>query len=165
MAHLERVAGGVRLLLEGAEVDVVASLAESLALRIDDRAADGVPDAVLERLAPTVSRGDKDVDEELRSMFRDDLLVARADRLRGLARDLRGAATEGSGIDRVLDREDAMRIVETLNDLRISIAASIGYDEQLRDRLDPGDRRGDAIQLLDALAWLQGGLIEFIESD
>jgi len=165
MAGLERVADGVRLRLDPGEVDVVASLAEGLAVRIDDRASDGETDAVLDRLAPTVSRGAPDVDAELRGMLRDDLLVSRADRLRALAHDLREGASGGRGVDRVLDREAAMRIVETLNDLRISIAATIGYEEGLRDRLGPDDRRTDAVRLLDALAWLQGGLIEFIEAE
>jgi hypothetical protein len=165
MAALERVEDGLRLRLGPGEVEVVTSLCDGLAVRIEDREGADLDDVVLGRLAPTVSRSDPEVDRELRAMLREDLLGTRADRLRQLAGDLRTWSARDDGIDRVLDREAAMRLVEVLNDLRLALAATIAYDETLRETLDPDDRRVDAVRLLDALAWLQGGLIEFIETD
>jgi hypothetical protein len=165
MAGLERVDGGMRLRLDADEVDVVASLAEGLAARLAHAQTDpSEDDEVLDRLAPVVSRGDRDVDAELRAMLRADLVGSRVARLHDLAGTLRGDGG-GSGVERVLDRDEAMRIVEALNDLRIALAATIGYEALDRDALGPDDRRADAVRLLDALAWLQGGLIDFVDTD
>jgi len=165
MAGLERVAGGIRLRLDADEVDVVASLAEGLAARLvhTSGSAPG-DDEVLARLAPAVSRGDAEVDAELRAMLRDDLVSSRVARLHDLASTLRGGDA-AQGVDRVLDRDAAMRMVEALNDLRIALAATIGYGSLDRDELTSDDRRADAVRLMDALAWLQGGLIDFVDVD
>jgi hypothetical protein len=166
MALLERAEGGMRLRLDPAEVEVLASLAEGLALRLEDEEVGGPDDEVLRRLAPEVSRGDAEVDAELRGMLRGELLSARAVRLRDLASTLRpDSVVSDAPFDRILDREVSMRIVEAVNDLRIALAATIGYETLQRDALSADDQRGDAVQLLDALAWLQGGLIDFIDGD
>jgi len=165
MAGLERVEGGLRLRLDADEVDVVASLAEGLAARLAHARTDpSEDDEILERIAPTVSRSDREVDTELRAMLRDDLLGSRVERLHELAGTLRGDGGP-SGVDRVLGRDAAMRMVEALNDLRIALAATIGYEALDRAALGPDDRRADAVRLLDALAWLQGGLIDFVDGD
>jgi hypothetical protein len=57
----------------------------------------------------------------------------------------------------------AMRVVEALNDLRLALAATIGLDAVDRADLEEDPARADTLRLLDALAWLQGGLIEFVE--
>ena len=164
MAGLERVAAGMRLRLDADEVDVVASLAEGLAARLADTVESGVTDDdVLDRLAPRVSRGDAEVDAEVRAMLRDDLVSARVSRLQDLSSTLRSGGAQG--VDRVLDRDESMRMVESLNDLRLALAATIGYDAIAREDLAPDDRRADAVRLMDALAWLQGGLIDFVDSD
>ena len=165
MAGMDRTPEGLRLRLAAGEVDVVASLAEGLARRA--RAGTAPGDTVLDRLAPQVSRGDVDADRELRPLVRDDLLTLRAARLEDLAALLRDGADGGAdgtdGFASVLDRDGAMRVVEALNDLRLALATTIGYDGARREDLDDGDHRADAVRLMDALAWLQGGLIEFID--
>lgn len=165
MAGLERVADGVRLRLEATEVEVVTSLAEGLARRAGGH--DGAQsDPILDRLAPVASRGDTTADAELRPMLRDELLGLRVTRLQGLV-ELLGAREPGRetpGFDRVLDRPTAMRIVEALNDLRLALAATVGFDGSARGELRDDDHRADAVRLMDALAWLQGGLIEYVES-
>lgn len=175
MAGLIPDPAGLRLRLEAEEVDVLGSLVAGLAERVDRAAndpADGTaaggtdaPDPILARLTPAGSRGDADVDTELRAMLRHELLDTRAQRLARLADDLREWAGDGGAVDRVLDRDEAMRIVEALNDVRLALASTIGYDEHVRDDLAPDGARADAVALMDALAWLQGGLIEFIEGD
>lgn len=175
MARLIPDPTGVRLRLEAQEVDVLVSLVAGLADRVERAAADPASgqqpggaagsDPVIARLTPAVSRGDAEVDAELRAMLRHELLDTRARRLVGLADDLRDWADAGGAIDRVLERDGAMRIVEALNDVRLALASTMGYDEELRDALDPDDDRSDAVALMDALTWLQGGLIEFIEGD
>lgn len=166
MAGLERVRDGIRLRLDASEVDVVASLAEGLARHAEGADA-GQQDAVLDRLAPVASRGDAGADAELRPMLRDELLGIRVVRLDDLAELLRAEepSRDVDGFDRVLDRGTAMQVVEALNDLRLALAATIGFDGTLRDELPDDDHRADAVRLMDALAWLQGGLIEYVETD
>lgn len=164
MAGLDRTPEGLRLRLAAEEVEVLVSLAAGLA----ERARTGAPsgDTVLDRLAPQVSRGDVEADRELRPLLRDDLLALRSSRLDDLVGLLRGSGRgRGGDLERLLERDEAMRIVEALNDLRLALAATIGYEDALRDGLDSEDHRSDAVRLMDALAWLQGGLIEFIEGD
>lgn len=161
MAGLERVADGMRLRLDASEVAVVASLADGLVARLADPSS--LADDILERLAPPVSRGDAAVDEDLRGMLRDDLLGARAGRLDDLATFLRSG--DADGFDRVLDRDAAMRTLEALNDLRVALAATVGYEVVAERDVDPEDPRVDALRLLDALAWLQGGLIDYVDED
>lgn len=163
MARLERTDDGVTLRLAEEEVDVLASLAEGLAVRLADPRPDGdAGDELLARLAPTASRGDAELDAELRGLLREDLMTSRVARLQDLATGLRGGVESGAYV-RTLDRDEAMRVVEALNDLRIALAATIGFDEIARGDLPDEDPRQDAMRLMDALAWLQGGLIEYVD--
>ncbi len=166
MARLHRDGDAMLLTLDADEVEVLASLAAGLATRVEDAARGGSVDAVIERLTPRVTRGDDELDAELRAMLRDDLLSTRAQRLQAFAEELRAqqAGTVGD-VGRRLDRDAAMRIIEALNDVRLALATTIGLDDTLRDELQADDPRLDAIGLMDALAWLQGGLIEFVDGD
>jgi hypothetical protein len=170
MASLEPGAAGINLRLAAEEVDVVASLAEGLAHRLEAVSAGEAPgsDEVIMRLVPRASYGDPEVDAELRAMLQADLLSSRSLRLLDLAQLLRDRTGSTGALDTVLDRDAAMRVVEALNDLRIGLAATIGYErvaaeaERMHD--DDGEHeRPDALRLLDALGWLQGGLIEFVD--
>jgi hypothetical protein len=166
MAGLRPDGAALRLLLESQEVEVLASLAEGLVERVSAAQAGATQDPVIDRFAPHVSRGDRELDAELRAMLRGELLSDRETRLAAFAVDIRSWSDDASGtLDRRLDRDDAMRIVEVLNDIRLALAATIGFDEDLRQALEDDDPRHDAIVLMDALAWLQGGLIEFIDGD
>jgi len=166
MARLEPVDARIRLRLDPEEVGVVASLAETLAARLADPDPEHDDDPVLQRFTPEVSRSDPDLDAELRGMLREDLLGGRVERLRDLAVLLRSDGPTGAdAFDRLLDSDAAMRIVEALNDLRIALAATIGYEHLRRDDLGADDRQADAVRLMDALAWLQGGLIDFVAGE
>jgi hypothetical protein len=166
MASLRPDAGGVRLVLDAQEVDVLASLAHGLAVRVADAQGTATDDPVIARFAPTVSRGDHDLDAELRAMLRGDLLSRREERLLAFADELRAwQGAESADLDHRLDRDAAMRAVEALNDLRLALATTIGFDEDLRRTLEDEDPRAEAVRLMDALAWLQGGLIESIDLD
>lgn len=161
MGRLEPVADGVRILLAPDEVDIVASLAEGLAARIAEPAHATGEDPVLDRFAPEVSRSDPELDREVREMLRGDLLGTRVARLRDLAATLRGSGPDGC--DEVFDREGAMRMVEGINDVRLALAATIGYEGPGPEVPADEGRRADTIHLMDALAWLQGGLIDFVD--
>lgn len=176
MARLTPDAAGLRLHLDADEVDVLVSLVEGLASHIASASVDPHSDAsdpVVSRLAPTVSRGDTEVDVELRAMLREDLLTSRTQRLSALAGDLRAwrgsdadRAGEQGGVDRTLDRDEAMRIVEALNDVRLAIATTVGHiDGEAMAEHDDGEGAADAARLIDALTWLQGGLIDFVDGD
>lgn len=167
MAGLERVAGGMRLMLEATEVAVLVTLAEDLARRAG-QTPPGDSDPVLDRLAPTTSKGDAAADAELRPLLREELLDLRVRRLADLVAllDDEEHGRDGHGLDKVLDHAVALRSVEALNDLRLALAASIGYEEPNRSaRVDDDAQRADTVRLMDALAWLQGGLIDFVASD
>jgi hypothetical protein len=166
MARLQPDGSILHLVLDEQEVEVLASLAEGLADRIASGLSGAGPDAVIDRLTPTVSRGDADLDAELRGMLRGELLETREARLSAFARDLRASQHEATrDVDRRLDRAAAMQVVEVLNDLRLALAATIGFDEEFRQDLAETDPRNDAVRLMDALAWLQGGLIDFVDGD
>ena len=165
MAGLERVAGGMRLRLEATEVAVLVALAEGLARRAGQTPT-GDSDPVLDRLAPATSRGDATVDAELRPLLREELLDLRVRRLSDFVALLRDEERGcDADLETVLDRADAMRSVEALNDLRLALATSIGYDGPDRSPSVDDAQRADTVRLLDALAWLQGGLIDFVDSD
>jgi hypothetical protein len=166
MARLEPVPDGLRLLLEADEVAVLTQLASGLATRLRGHLA-GIPsDPVIDRLAPEVSRGDAVVDRELRAMLRPELLDTRAERLDGFVSLLHAWVDLTGALDRPLERDEAMQVVEALNDLRLALWASMAEERELREAADtaqPSDAAAEAAQLIDALAWLQGGLIEFID--
>jgi hypothetical protein len=166
MARLHRETDAIHLILEADEVDVLTTLATGLARRVTEALHGSDDDVIIDRFAPTVSRGSADLDAELRSMLRGDLLSTRAERLAAFADELRASQERGSGVvDRSLDRDAALRVVESLNDLRLALATTIGYDDGSREVVGPDDARWDAVGLMDALAWLQGGLIEFVDGD
>ncbi len=164
MAHLRPQGETLLLSLAAQEVEVLLSLAQGLALRLTQGLGENTGDPVIERLAPTVSRGDAELDAELRGMLRPELLTDRQFRLEAFAEDLRSWRHGVSGaVDRQLDRASAMSAIEVLNDIRLALATTIGHDAEPRESLAEGDPRQDAVQLLDALAWLQGGLIDFVD--
>jgi hypothetical protein len=165
MARLEPTPDGLRLHLDTEEVSVLVSLTGGLADRLRDADTDLTSDPVIDRLAPEVSRGDADVDRELRAMLRPELLATRSDRLDDLVAALgRWSAVDGT-VQEVLTRPDAMKLIEALNDVRLALAVTIGYDQPSDETAGPSDRSTDAKHLMDALAWLQGGLIEFVEGE
>lgn len=162
MAQLERLEDGVRLRLARDEVGVVVSLVEGVRNRLEGPLAAADGDGFARFRTPVVSN-EVAVDDELREMLHDELRAKRTNRLTDLSVLLQRGGEDG--FDSVLDRETSMRVVEALNDLRLALAASVGYDDELRDSLDDDDHRTGAVALMDALAWLQGGLIDFVESD
>lgn len=165
MARFERVAHGIGLHLARAEADVLGSLAAGLAERAAADTDPSADDPVMRRFAPEVSRGDADVDAEVRGMLRPDLLTLRAERLRDLAGLVRPETDDAEDVVLMLDRAEAMRVVEALNDLRLALAVTVGLDAVERDEVGEDDERSDALRLIDALAWVQGGLIDFVERD
>jgi len=165
MARLERAADGMHLRLESPEVDVLGSLSTGLAARLEDGPSTSEDAGLFRLLAPDLSRGDAAIDAELRAMLHPDLLSARAARLRDLDAQLTTWRSDAGDLHAVLDRDAAMRLVEALNDLRLALAATVGLDTIERDDIAEDDERSDALRLMDALAWLQGGLIEFVDHD
>lgn len=160
MARFERRDDGLGLHLDAAEVQVLASLARGLRERVGTaRSRPDVVDDALAPLLPPASRGDETVDAELRGMLRDELLAGREDRLGAFIGLLEADEAASDGLDVTFDPDVAMRTVEALNDLRLALAAAA---PQLRAAAD-GEADADTARLLDALAWLQGGLIEFID--
>jgi hypothetical protein len=187
VTHLERHEDGVAIVLGTDEVAVLVTLARSLAARISHAEHASADDAVLERLSPAVSHGDDDVDREIRALLRPDLLGGREQRLHRLC-DLLIAATPlpdashdsshhtcgdpsragshaaGDDVSVTLTPEQVMFVVQAFNDIRIALGASIGIDDLERDAITAEDPRQPTLALIDALGWLQGGLIETLEA-
>jgi hypothetical protein len=162
MAELRPVTDGMLLVLDREEVSMLTTLARSLVLRLS---ADGVAasdDPIVDRLAPATSRGDVGADRELRAMLVDDLLDQRRVRLGTFVADLERWSDE-TGLQHVLDTVAAGRLVETLNDLRLAIGASIGIVTLDREQLEADDPRTTTLHLMDHLGWMQGRLIDFID--
>jgi len=155
--------GRLHVLLEPGEIDVLTALASGLAARL--RGATAEDDGLLRRLTPRSSHADEEVDRELRAMLSADLHADRAQRLDDLVVLLRSGHADGAGphVRIVLGRPEAERVVQSLNDLRIGLAATVGLDRTPREDLAPDDPRQETMRLVDALAWLQGGLIEFVD--
>jgi hypothetical protein len=162
MAELRSVSDGLLLVLDGEEVALLTTLAESLLTRVSADAWDAA-DPILARLAPSASRGDAEVADELRGMLVEGLMDTRRARLEALRADLR---TWGgtAGVERTLDRGEAERLVEVLNDLRLALGASIGVEALERETLAEDDARSATLALMDHLGWMQGRLIDFVET-
>jgi hypothetical protein len=161
MAELRGSDSGLLLVLDGQEVALLVTLAATLLTRVSSRSK-VEDDPILSRLAPPASRGDEDAARELRSMLVDELMETRRSRLAALQADLTSWSGP-SGIERMLDRAEAERLVEVLNDLRLALGASIGVETLSREEIDDEDPRSATLGLMDHLGWMQGRLIEFVE--
>lgn len=162
MAELKEVSDGMLLVLDTEEVRMLSSLAGSLIMRLSADGAAASDDPIVDRLAPTTSRGDVEADRELRAMLVDDLLDQRCTRLATLVADLE-RWSDSTGLHHVLDVAAAGQLVETLNDLRLAIGASIGIVTLDRGELEDDDPRAGTLHLMDHLGWMQGRLIELID--
>jgi NADPH:quinone reductase-like Zn-dependent oxidoreductase len=162
MAELRPVDGGLRFVLDADEVHLIVTFAGSLAHRVSSRSGDA-HDPILARFAPTASRGDEDAARELRAMMLDGLMDTRQARLEALC-DALDSWGGGAGVAHTLDRAEAERLVEVLNDLRLALGASVGIEALDRDELPVDDHRIDTLHLMDHLGWMQGRLIDFVES-
>jgi len=162
MAELRTVREGLLLVLDAEEVSLLVTLAQSLLTRVTADSWDAA-DPILARLAPAASRGDAEVADELRGMLVEGLMDTRRARLEALVVDLR-AWDSGDGVERMLDRSEAERLVEVLNDLRLALGASIGVEAIEREELDEDDPRVATLALMDHLGWMQGRLIDFVEA-
>jgi hypothetical protein len=163
MAELRAVDDGLLLILDADEVALLDTLAASLLTRVSTGSWDP-HDAILARFAPSASRGDAEVARELRGMLVDELMETRRARLAALRADLTTwSSGSGPGIAHRLDREEAERLIEVINDLRLALGASVGVESIERADLDPEDPRAGTLGLMDHLGWMQGRLIEFVE--
>jgi hypothetical protein len=162
MAELRSVDDGLLLVLDAEEVALLVALAESLLTRVAAESWDST-DPILARLAPAASRGDEEVADELREMLVEGLMDTRRARLEALRADLM-AWGGGEGFERTLDRGEAERLIEVLNDLRLALGASIAVETIEREELAEDDPRTATLGLMDHLGWMQGRLIDFVEA-
>ena len=169
MTRLEPRLDGVDIYFEPEEIEVVTGLLEGLADRLaaassSDPASD---DRVIERFTSAVSHGDEDVDVELRQLLRGDLLEGRGGRLRSISSLLDAAQPVAPGdAERSvpLSWDTALTVVQALNDVRLALGASVDIEALDRAELQQDDPRQPTLHLMDGLAWLQGALIELLES-
>jgi hypothetical protein len=160
VAQLREVAGGLLLVLDPDEVDLLLTLSASLLSRVNSRSAQP-GDPILARFAPTASRGDEAAAAELQDLLADGLMELRQDRLVSLRDDLTTWSSLGA-VERTLDRSEALRLIEVLNDLRLALGASVGIETLQRAELAADDPRASTLGLMDHLGWMQGRLIDFV---
>jgi hypothetical protein len=161
MARIEPNGDGVLLTLDAEEVRFLTGLFQDLSSRlaIDPAASDPVS----RRLEPPVSRGDADIDAEVRSLFSQDLRGDRQERLRSVAATLE-ANTDADGLTCPVDLELALALTQALNDVRLALGALIDITALERADLERDDPRHDTLMLMDHLGWLQGQLVEFLDA-
>lgn len=161
MAEVRAIADGIEVRFARAEVDLLVRLCEGLAERL--RAGGDGP--IIDRLAPAASRGDAEADAELRRLLRTDLLAGRAERLDGLAADLRSwrAAVSTGAVVRTLAEDGALALLCGLNDVRLGLGAGIGIEDLDRGQLDADDPRALTVALMDRLGGLQQDLVEALD--
>jgi len=138
------------------EVRMLRTLGEQLRQRLQ-----GPPDRVVQRLFPQVVRDDAALDRDARRLIHDDLMrerLARLEDVLGLLPD-DGAATVG------LVDDQPQLLMGLLNDLRLSLAVSVGLDQPVEERAEPDEATEQAAALMDWLAWWQERILRSIDPD
>lgn len=149
---------GIRMLLDPAEVELLAKLHDGLATSLD---SDDVSDPVVRRLFPDPIQNDPQANGELYELLHDDLLASRREALSQLM-SIVGRGNHHRGKIRVELVDDEPHIVlSVLNDIRLAIGARIGIggpdfdatDEQIEYRL----------AIMNHLGWLQEQLLAIVD--
>lgn len=161
MGRFTRVADGVRMDLEGFEVELLEDLRSAIRDALADPDAD---DPALRRLFPAAIRGDEIEDAAVRLQFHDALLEARLAGLDALAELLTRSQRRRGDVRRtvLVDDEPAL-VLGVLNDLRLALAARLGMDSSPRPALDDDDPRRPGLAVIDHLAWLQEQLVRLLD--
>lgn len=120
-------------------------------------------DPAVARLYPTGSRGDDEVDTELRRLMHDDLLQSKLAGLDALV-DVLDRAEERRGKVRVeLDDDEPSLVLGVVNDVRLALGARIGIEHLDREVVDEDDPLAPTLALMDHLAYLQESLLAVLD--
>ncbi len=150
--------GGVRMLLDDAETDVIRRLAGELRALLAS-GADGSDD-VFDRLFPTTYADDEESERAYRELVTDDLVQYKLEALDAVSMSLGDEETD------ITLEGDALSIwLACLTDLRLAIGTRLGVDEdQMAADIDPHDSHAQALSVLHWLGWIQEGMLRTIGS-
>lgn len=148
-ARIQRTRGGTyRVRLPEPERDLLRSLPDQLRALVA-RAGDPAGDPVVERLFPAAHPDDLELDEEYRSLVRDQLVEDRLSAVEILEASV--DATE-------LDEEQATAWLKALNDARLALGVRLGVTEEMTTHPEM-----EAFAVYQYLGWLLAQLVDALE--
>jgi hypothetical protein len=161
MRAFHRTRSGVEAHLDAPERHLLRLLGTEVAGLLAD--GDVAADPVVARLLPDAHRSDPIEAHGLRALLEDDLRATKRAALDVLV-DL--PATPGPV---VLDEDEAELWLRALNDVRLALGVRLELTEDVHERLERGELDPDdawlaRLDVYDALTWLQGSLIEALDS-
>lgn len=146
MRAFRRTGDLVSAKFEPAEADALATMAGQIAALVTDR-SDFENDPAVLRLLPDAYPNDEEASAEFRRFTVDDLAARKVANANALARSLDGAVHARSATTVTLDRQAAQAWLRALTDMRLTIAARLGIDDE------ESATAGDPL-LLDVYDWL-----------
>jgi hypothetical protein len=143
------VNGGVRLHLQPQEVALLRELLDELETLLEDP-----EDPALRRLFPP-AHGDRESEEQYRSLVGDQLLAGRTKAL----------ATVRATIGRdTLDSDEADAWLRAVNDLRLVLGTRLDVSEEIDwEAVDLQEPRGRELAVYGYLSWLQEQLVDALQ--
>ena len=148
-------AGGVRLLLDDAETDVLRRVTGELRALIASEV--DATDPVLERLFPSAYE-DEANEQSYRALIGEDLVSYKLEALNAVSESLGKRES-----DITLDGDALAMWLASLTDLRLAIGTRLAVDEDTMSAdIDPHDPNAQALSLLHWLGWIQEGLLRTI---
>jgi len=152
--EIEGAPDGIRLTLESQEAGILRELAKEMRLLLEADIPAG--DDVLQRLFPKAYEHEED-ERNYQELIGNELRAAKREALRNVEE----ALGPSGGMDKELTPSDADEWLRFLNDVRLAIGTRLDVDEgKMSKDFDPGDPEAPALSVLHWLGWLQGSMLE-----
>lgn len=158
MKAFRRKGGSFRAQFEPGEAGMLASLAGQVAELVASRTGNENDPAVL-RLLPDAYTGDAEASEEFRRFTADGLAERKIANAGVLAASVAEAAAATSATEVTLDARAAQAWLRTLTDIRLTIAARLGIEQDEDAGADDPALR----DLYDWLGFVQGSLVDVMD--
>lgn len=160
MSRFRRRGERIRWELEPFEVQLLHQLREGLDETLD--AADG-DDPIVRRFFPAAVADDRDADEELRRLIRDDLLSTKRRGLEALLAILDRATPRGERLRVELHDDEPLLVLGVLNDLRLAMGARLDIEHLDRGSVAEDGPQAATLAVMDHLAWIQESLLRILD--
>jgi len=152
--EIESAPGGIRLVLENQEAGILRELAKEMRLLLEADIPAG--DDVLQRLFPKAYEDEED-QRNYQELIGNELRAAKREALR----NVEDALGPSGGMDAELTPSDADEWLRFLNDVRLAIGTRLEVDDgKMGKDFDPSDPEAPALSVLHWLGWLQGSMLE-----
>lgn len=157
MARFEKTAAGTSISFEEGEADVLRALLGEMRQLMTDEAA--VDDAVIDRLFPAAYADPKDA-EAFAELVGNELKTGKLNAIV----QVRDALSDEGPTTTVVNDPDPWLTV--LTDMRLALGTRLEATEENMDRpLDPEDPKANAMAVFHWLGWLQGSLLETLQTE